>query len=265
MCIAIVPDMTCAGTIRICGPCSRSGPSHRLQCRPGRNSCAAACAIANCWIAMRRRPGLRPRIQIVTLRACLAPSGTWVAALHFDHCGCLPGSAARVPFEGPKGVMHESREIHRSLARFRPVGPVARAARGPPAIRPRTSAEGAARRPRRARGGPDRPLRRALARGAERGRGGAGEAPQGGGRRGRAALSRSGARARVRRGRKGRREGGRQLCDGRAAAARPGAREGQRGRPDPEQGRRDAAEPQCGDQCAAQGAHRRHLVGRERL
>ena len=53
--------------------------------------------------------------------------------------------------------------------------------------------------------------------------------------------------------------------DGRAAAARPGAREGQRGRPDPEQGRRDAAEPQCGDQCAAQGPHRRHLVGRERL
>jgi ATP-dependent Clp protease ATP-binding subunit ClpB len=44
-----------------------------------------------------------------------------------------------------------------------------------------------------------------------------------------------------------------------------GAREGQRGRPDPEQGRRDAAEPQCGDQRAAQGPHRRHLVGRERL
>ncbi len=44
-----------------------------------------------------------------------------------------------------------------------------------------------------------------------------------------------------------------------------GAREGQRGGPDPEECRRDAADPQRGDQRAAQGPHRRQRVGRERL
>ena len=119
-----------------------------------------------------------------------------------------------------EGARDEYREIHGPRPRFRPVRPVAGPARGPPAIRPRTSAESPARRPGRAGGGPDRPLRRALARGAERGRGGARQAPQGRGRRGRAALSRAGAGARVRYRRKGRREGGRQVRHRRAAAAR---------------------------------------------
>ena len=43
------------------------------------------------------------------------------------------------------------------------------------------------------------------------------------------------------------------------------AREGRRGRRHPEQGRRHAAESQCGDRGAAQGPHRRQRHGRKRL
>ena len=52
-----------------------------------------------------------------------------------------------------EGVRHEFREIHGPRPRFRPVRPVAGPARGPPAIRPRTSAQGPARRPGRAAAG----------------------------------------------------------------------------------------------------------------
>ena len=57
-------------------------------------------------------------------------------------------------------------------------------------------------------------------------------------------------RARVRPGAEGRREGRRFLRHRRAAAAGARAREGQRRRKDPGQGRRHAAEPQCGDRNA---------------
>ena len=59
-----------------------------------------------------------------------------------------------------EGVTHEFREIYRPRPRFRPVGAIAGAARGPSAVHPRASAEGAARRPGRPGGRADRPRRR---------------------------------------------------------------------------------------------------------
>ena len=61
---------------------------------------------------------------------------------------------------------HEFREIHRARAGFVQSAQSLALARGPPAVRARASPEGAARRSGRPRGRPDRPRRRALARGA---------------------------------------------------------------------------------------------------
>ena len=157
-----------------------------------------------------------------------------------------------------RGKGHEFREIHRPRARFRSVRAIAGPARGPPAIFARASAQGAARRPRRARRRPDRPLRRqfarrrctaveaALAKRPKVSGGGAGQVyldP---------ALARVFDAAA-----EDRREGRRQLRHRRAAAAGAGAREGQRRRQDPGRRRRHAAESQRRHRGAAQGPHRR--------
>src|SRR5580693_3975564 len=83
---------------------------------------------------------------------------------------CLRGFRDR-----PRENGHEFRKVYRPQPRFRAVGPVARAARGPPAICARTPAQGFARRSGRSGRGPDRPRRRQFARGAGRDRGGAGQ------------------------------------------------------------------------------------------
>src|ERR1044072_5187156 len=101
------------------------------------------------------------------------PSGAAACFLH----SAQPNDDVRAVPSGrsgqAEGAGEEYREIHGPRPRFRPVCPVAGPARGTPAIRPRTSAEGPARRPGRARRGPDHPLRRGAARAAG-GAGGAG-------------------------------------------------------------------------------------------
>ena len=113
--------------------------------------------------------------------------------------------------------------------------------------------------------GPDRSFGRTLARGAQRCRSRARQAPESLRQRSRSGLSRPGARAGLRPGPEGRRQGGRQLCHGRAAVACACAREGQRRRQDPRPLGRHAAETECRDRGAAQGPHRRYGFGRERL
>ena len=124
----------------------------------------------------------------------------------------------------PREKGYGFREIHRSRARIRAVCAKLGPARGPSAIFARSSTQGPAGRPRRARRRFDRPFRRQFSPGPAGGRGGARQAAQGLGRRRRPGLSRPGAGADFRYRPEDRREGRRQLRHRRTAAVGDRAR-----------------------------------------
>ena len=93
---------------------------------------------------------------------------TAISSLTSVAIGCLVRvrSITLVPAAPPRAIgttgvfRNEFRKIHRPRPRFHPIGAVAGAARRPPAIRARASAQGAARRPRGIGRRAHRPLRR---------------------------------------------------------------------------------------------------------
>jgi hypothetical protein len=157
------------------------------------------------------------------------------------------------PRRALEGVLHEPREVHRTLARLCPGRPDDRRPRVPAAHPARAPLEGAHGRPRGARLQPHRPFRRlvcARARGHRRGRGA--PAPRDGRRSG---LRGPSPRARPRRGRAGRPEGWRQLRARRAPAHGP--RDGQgEGQGRARRGRRHGPRAQHRHQRRPQGPHR---------
>src|SRR6185437_4464708 len=162
-----------------------------------------------------------------------------------------------------EGEDHEFGKIYGEGARVRAGRAVARLARGPSAVHAGARAESASGR----RGGlgrrPYRPGGREFPRGAETGRGGAGQTAQGRGLGGWAALHAADDGAAVRQCREDRPEGGRFLRDRRAPAARGGDGEGDGSGQDPGQRGRLRADPQFGDQRPPKGPHRRYGERRE--
>ena len=106
-------------------------------------------------------------LKALTKIKAIPLSGRHRCFLHLGLADAQVRSVVRAPQFGPEGAIDEYREIHRTCARIYPIRAVARVARGPSAIHPRARAQGSARRPGGSGRGPDRPLRRQFAAGAE--------------------------------------------------------------------------------------------------